>query len=153
MDFAFRRGCRVAAINFSDGTSTCDWSNERTPVERVLLSYQGGGTVAPLSYQGGGTVAPIKKIIESCDNAESDVIALLITDAEVSNWKQMVKGVEKLSKRGHKLFMFHIGAGNGSRASAIHKSLSKAGATVYPIKSVKDLPGLVVREVRSVYNN
>lgn len=141
MDFAFKRGCRVAAINFSDGTNTCDWSNERMPVERVLLSYQGGGTVAP-----------IKKIIEACDKAESDVIALLITDAEVSNWKQMIKGVDRLSKRGHKLFFFHIGAGKSSRTSKIHQVLSKAGATVYPIKSVKDLPSLVVREVRSVYS-
>jgi len=141
MDFAFRRGCRVSAINFSDGTNTCDWSNERTPVERVLLSYQGGGTVAP-----------VKKIVEACDKAESDVITLLITDAEVSNWKQMIKGVERLSKHGHKLFFFHIGAGKSSRTSAIHQALSKAGATVYPIKSVKDLPGLVVREVRSVYS-
>jgi len=141
MDFAFRHGCRVAAINFSDGTSTCDWSNERTPVERVLLSYQGGGTVAP-----------VKKIIEACDKAESDVITLLITDAEVSNWKQMIKGVDRLSKRGHKLFFFHIGAGKSSRTSKIHQALTQAGATVYPITSVKDLPGLVVREVRSVYS-
>ncbi|MGY5873088.1 MAG: VWA domain-containing protein [Candidatus Thorarchaeota archaeon] len=142
MDFAFRRGCRVAAINFSDGTRTCDWSKERIDVERVLLQYQGGGTVAP-----------VKKIIEACERAESDVIALIITDAEVSNWKQMVKGVEKLSKRGHKLFLFHIGAGKSSRTTKIHQALSKAGASVYPIKSVKDLPGLVVREVRSVYKD
>ena len=140
MDFAFRRGCRVAAINFSDGTRTCDWSNDRASVERVLLSYQGGGTVAP-----------VKKIIEACETAESDVIALLITDAEVSNWKQMVNAVEKLSERGHKLFMFHIGAGQGARTSKIHQALSKVGATVYPIKSVNDLPGLVIREVRGVF--
>ena len=80
------------------------------------------------------------------------MITLLITDAEVSNWKQMIKGVDRLSKRGHKLFFFHIGAGKSSRTSKIHDALSKAGATVYPIKSIKDLPGLVVREVRSVYN-
>ncbi len=140
MDFAFRRGCRVSAINFSDGSQTCGWSNERAPVERVLLSYQGGGTVAP-----------VKKITEACDKAESEVITLLITDAEVANWKQMVNTVAKLSKRGHKLFMFHIGAGKSSRTTKIHEALSKVGATVYPINSVKDLPGLVVREVHSIY--
>lgn len=140
MDFAFRRGCRVSAINFSDGAQTCDWVNERAPVERVLLSYQGGGTVAP-----------VKKINEACEKAESEVITLLITDAEVANWKDMVTTVEKLSKQGHKLFMFHIGAGKNSRTTKIHQSLTKAGATVYPIKSVKDLPGMVVREVHSVY--
>ncbi|MGY5859552.1 MAG: hypothetical protein RTU63_09290 [Candidatus Thorarchaeota archaeon] len=140
MDFAFRRGCRVSAINFSDGAKTCDWSNERTPVERVLLSYQGGGTVAP-----------VKKITEACEKADSEVITLLITDAEVANWKQMIKTVDNLSKRGHKLFMFHIGAGKSSRTTKIHQAFTKAGATVYPIKSVKDLPGLVVREVHAVY--
>jgi len=140
MDFAFRRGCRVSAINFSDGTQTCDWSNERAPVERVLLSYQGGGTVAPT-----------QKIVDACTKAESKVITLLITDAEVANWKQMVGTIERLSKQEHKLFMFHIGAGKSTRTSKIHESLVKAGASVYPIKSVKDLPGLVVRHVRSVY--
>jgi uncharacterized protein with von Willebrand factor type A (vWA) domain len=140
MDFAFRRGCKVSAINFSDGTRTCDWSNERAPVERVLLAYQGGGTVAP-----------VKKIIKACEEAESEVITLLITDAEVANWKQMVKTVEKLAKQGHRVFLFHIGAGTGSRTTKIHQALTKAGASVYPIRSVKDLPGLVVREVHTVY--
>ncbi len=140
IDFAFRRGCKVSAINFSDGTRTCDWSNERAPVERVLLAYQGGGTVAP-----------VKKIIEACEKADAEVITLLITDAEVANWKQLVKTVEKLSKQKHKVFLFHIGASKSSRTAKIHQTLTKAGASVYPIKSVKDLPGLVVREVHAVY--
>jgi Mg-chelatase subunit ChlD len=142
MDFAFRRGCRVSAINFSDGTQICDWSTERAPVERVLLSYQGGGTVAP-----------VDKIAQACDKAESNVITLLITDAEVANWKQMISTVTKLSMRGHRLFMFHIGAGKSKRTTKIHQAFAKAGASVYPIKSVKDLPGLVVREIHSVYTN
>jgi hypothetical protein len=140
MDFAFRRGCKVAAINFSDGSLTSGWCNEREPVERVLLSYQGGGTVAPVS-----------KMMDACGTAESEVITLLITDAEVANWKQMISMVDKLSNQGHKLFMFHIGAGKSARTTKIHQDLKIAGATVYPIKSIKDLPGLVVREVNSVY--
>ena len=141
MDFAFRRGCRVAAINFSDGVQVCDWTRERAPVERVLLAYQGGGTVAPVS-----------KISEVCGSAEKESIVLLITDAEVSNWKQTVGAVESLTKRGHKLFLFHIGTGTSSRASKTHQALEKAGASVYPIRSVKELPGLVVKEVRKVYH-
>ena len=140
IDFAFHRGCRVSAINFSDGTRSCEWSRERAPVEDVLMSYQGGGTVAP-----------VKQIIASCEKAESHVIVLLITDAEVSNWKQMVDAVQKLTQRGHKLFLFHIGAGRSAKTSKIHKTIRSAGASVYPIKSVNDLPGLVVREVHSVY--
>ncbi|MDH4212555.1 MAG: hypothetical protein OEV85_01435 [Candidatus Thorarchaeota archaeon] len=140
IDFAFRRGCKVAAINFSDGVQTSDWSKERSSIERVLLEYQGGGTVAP-----------VRKITELCEKADNAVMVLLITDAEISNWKQMVGTVEALSIRGHKLFLFHIGAGTGSRASKIHQAMSKAGASVYPIKTVKDLPRLVIEEVHNVY--
>jgi len=140
MDFAFRRGCKVAAINFSDGVQTADWSRERSSIERVLLEYQGGGTVAP-----------VKKISELCEKADNAVMVLLITDAEISNWKQMVGVVESLSKRGHRLFLFHIGAGTGSGTSKIHQVMAKAGASVYPIKSVKDLPSLVIEKVRNTY--
>jgi len=139
-DFAFRRGCRVAAINFSDGVQVCDWTRERAPVERVLLAYQGGGTVAPVT-----------KISEVCGSAEKESIVLLITDAEVSNWKQTVGAVDSLTKRGHKLFLFHIGSGTSSRASKTHQALERAGASVYPIRSAKELPGLVVKEVRKAY--
>jgi hypothetical protein len=140
MDFAFRRGCNVSAINFSDGVRASDWSRERSSVERILLEYQGGGTVAP-----------VQKISELCERAVSGVMVVLITDAEVSNWKQMVGTVESLSKRGHKLFLFHIGAGISSRTSKIHQVIAKAGASIYPIKSAKDLPRLVIEEVRNVY--
>jgi hypothetical protein len=78
-------------------------------------------------------------------------MVLLITDAEISNWKQMVGVVESLSKRGHRLFLFHIGAGTGSGTSKIHQVMAKAGASVYPIKSVKDLPSLVIEKVRNTY--
>jgi hypothetical protein len=63
----------------------------------------------------------------------------------------MVDAVQKLTQRGHKLFLFHIGAGRSAKTSKIHKTIQSAGASVYPIKSVNDLPGLVVREVHSVY--
>ena len=142
IDFAFRRGCRVAAMNFSDGVQTSDWSRERSSVESVLLEYQGGGTVAP-----------VKKICEMCEKADKAVMVLLITDAEISNWKQMVGAVESLSTRGHKLFLFHIGARTGSRASKIHQVMEKAGATVYPIKSAKELPSLVIEKVRNAYRS
>lgn len=141
MDFAFGHGCKVSAINFSDGMRSCDWSRERTQVEQILLSYQGGGTVAPVS-----------QITANCERTESSVMILLITDAEISNWKQLENVVELLTKRGHKMFVFHIGAGRSSKTSRTHMLLQKVGASVFPIKSVADLPGLVVREVKAVYN-
>jgi hypothetical protein len=111
-------------------------------VERVLLAYQGGGTVAP-----------VKKIAKACEAAESKVIVLMMTDAEIANWDKFVESVRDISSRGHKLFLFHISGGSGKKKSKIQRGLEDAGAVVYPIRSVKDLPGLVIREVRNVYSS
>jgi uncharacterized protein with von Willebrand factor type A (vWA) domain len=140
MHFALRRGSRVAAINFSDGTRTCDWTTERASVERVLLAYQGGGTVAP-----------VNKIRDACEAAEAMVLALVITDAYVANWDTLVKMVSKLANQGHRIVFFHIGGDAGAKESKTHKDLRKAGAAVYGIRSIKDLPGLVVKEAQAAY--
>ncbi|MHA2157997.1 MAG: hypothetical protein ACXABE_03820 [Candidatus Thorarchaeota archaeon] len=140
MEVALRKGSRVATINFSDGSRSSKWSTSRESAERVLLAYQGGGTVAP-----------IKKIVAACEAAESQVMVLMITDAEIANWKKFIDSIRDLTTKGHKPFIFHIGAHTGKRKSKIQKSLEDAGANVFPIKSVKDLPGLVIREVRGVF--
>ncbi|MFW9767830.1 MAG: hypothetical protein ACFFF9_03605 [Candidatus Thorarchaeota archaeon] len=139
MEVALRKGSRIAAINFSDGSHSSNWSTTREGAERVLLAYQGGGTVAPT-----------KKIMEACDKAESQVMVLMITDAEIANWKKFIDSIRDLTTRGHKPFIFHIGA--GKRKTKVQRSLEDAGASVFPIKSVKDLPGLVIREVHGVYD-
>ncbi len=142
MNFAVKNGRRIAAINFSDGTKTCDWSTERKEVERTLLTYQGGGTVAP-----------VKSIEGMCNASESRVLAIVITDAEIVNWSHLIRSVSVLSRRGHRLVFFHIGSGSSSRDKKTHDSIRSAGAAVYGIKSPKDLPRLVVREVRSAYSS
>jgi hypothetical protein len=140
MDVALRLGSRVAAINFSSGSRLSKWSASKSEAERVLLAYQGGGTVAP-----------VKKIAKACDDAESNVMVLMMTDAEIANWDKFVQSIRSLTKKGHKLFLFHIGGGSGKRKTKTQRALEEAGANVFPIKSVKDLPGLVIREVRQVY--
>ncbi|MBY8996571.1 MAG: hypothetical protein KGD60_02480 [Candidatus Thorarchaeota archaeon] len=142
MDVALRRGSRVATINFSSGSLSSKWSTAKTEVERVLLAYQGGGTVAP-----------VKKITVVCEAAESKVMVLMMTDAEIANWDKFVESVRNLSIRGHKLYLFHISGSSGKNKSKTQHALEDVGAVVYPIKSVKDLPGLVVREVRNVYGS
>ncbi|RLI53990.1 MAG: hypothetical protein DRO87_10805 [Candidatus Thorarchaeota archaeon] len=141
IDFALRRGARVSVINFSDGTRTCEWTTSRASAERVLLQYQGGGTVAPTA-----------RIREACKAADNPVLALIITDAYVANWKKLVDTVRALVRNGHRMVFFHIGGGTGAQESRTQKDLGAAGASVYPVKSVKDLPGLVVREARRTYN-
>lgn len=142
MDVALRKGSRVAAINFSDGARICNWTRERSVVEKVLLAYQGGGTVAP-----------IEKISESCDAAGPPVMVLMITDAEIANWNRLIKSMAKLTRRGHKYFMFHIESPGYEIDDQALVAMAKAGVSVIPVESVTDLPGLVVREVRGVYNS
>jgi len=127
-------------INFSDGSRSSKWSSSRQGAERVLLAYQGGGTLAP-----------IKKINAACEAAESQVIVLIITDAEIANWDKFIDSIRTLTSNGHKPFIFHIGGSTGKSKSRIQRFLEDAGANVYPIKSVEALPSLVIREVRGVY--
>ncbi|MHA1928618.1 MAG: vWA domain-containing protein [Candidatus Thorarchaeota archaeon] len=142
LDYAHRRGKQIAAINFSAGTRKCRWTRERKDIERILLTYQGGGTVVPS-----------KLITEYCNAADSNVMGIILTDAEVSNLSAFTKSVKTLTRHGHKMFIFHIGADKQSKPNATTKQLMKAGATVIPVSSVKDLPGLVVKEVKAVYGN
>ncbi len=140
MEVALRKGSRIAVINFSDGSKSSKWSSTRQGAERVLLAYQGGGTVAP-----------IKKIVQACEAADSQVMVLMITDAEIANWAKFIDSIRTLSSKGHKSFIFQIGGGSGKRKSKVQQALEDVGANVFPIKSVKDLPGLVIREVREVF--
>ncbi len=140
MEVVLRKGSRIAVINFSDGSRSSKWSSSRQGAERVLLAYQGGGTLAP-----------IKKINAACEAAESQVMVLIITDAEIANWDKFIDSIRTLTSNGHKPFIFHIGGSTGKRKSRIQRSLEDAGANVFPIKSVEALPNLVIREVRGVY--
>ena len=100
IEVALRKGSRIAAINFSDGSRSSKWSSTREGAERVLLAYQGGGTVAP-----------IKKIVKTCEAAESQVMVVMITDAEIANWDKFIDTIRALSTKGHKPFIFHISGG------------------------------------------
>jgi Mg-chelatase subunit ChlD len=139
LDLALRNNRRVSVINFSDGIHTCQWSTERSNPENILLQYQGGGTVAP-----------VQAIRTMCAASESQVMVVLITDAEIHNWEDLASSVRELITRGHKVFIFRIG--RKSRQDSVDKSLSEAGATIIPVASIQSLPGLVVREAKQVYD-
>ncbi|MHA1771618.1 MAG: hypothetical protein ACTSYL_05405 [Candidatus Thorarchaeota archaeon] len=140
MNFAFARGCRVAAINFSVETRIAKWSRNRQTIEDVLLSYQGGGTIMPVG-----------DMIHLCDEARRPVLVLMITDAEVDNGPEMVSAVKHLSSRGHHVFMFHIHAGEDENHIQLQKRLLNAGARIVPVNNQSDLVGLVLRDTRAVY--
>ncbi len=138
IDFALSRGCRVAAINFSVGTRVTEWCRDRRLIEYTLLAYQGEGTLMP-----------VELIDRLCSEARHPVLVLMITDAEVLNWNDMISMTRRLTARGHHLYLFHIST--EELHSDAHSSLSKAGATVIPVENVDDLVGLILRDVRGLY--
>lgn len=139
IDFAERSGRRFAAINFSSGVRHCSWTRDRMTAEKILLSYQGSGTVAP-----------INEIKQLCNDAGSSVMVLMMTDAEIVNWNNLIKVVRDIISRGHRFFLFHIGSSE-NREPKTHRDLKAVGASVIPVPSEKALVGLVVKEVRDVY--
>lgn len=140
MNFALREGCQVAAINFSDDLRLCSWTRSKSTIESVLLQYQGHGTVAP-----------IKGITTLCSEAGAPVMVLMITDAEIANWRKLLSSIRNLTRQGQKFFMFLIGADDDDLDEEYLQELVKAGSTIVPVRSVSDLPGLVIREVRRTY--
>jgi len=142
MDVALRKGKQLAAINFSVGTRKCRWTRDRKDLERVLLSYQGRGTIVPVDL-----------IAKYCHEANADTMVLILTDAEVANLEPFLSTVKILSRQGHKIFIFHIGSKQKEKPGKTVRNLIIAGATVIPVSSVKDLPGLVVSEVQRTYSH
>lgn len=139
VDTAYRKGSNIAAINFSGNILKCGWTRDRSEVEGTLLAYQGGGTVMP-----------VKTIKELCQEANTSVMSVIITDTGVSNWGPFVKTIDTLSRQGHRMFIFHIG-GKKDTISKAATHLIQAGAIVIPVSSIKDLPGLVISEVQRTY--
>ncbi len=132
---AFRKGCSVAAINFSDDCKTTKWTRERDDIERVLLDYQGGGTVAPTD-----------EVVALC-RGHPTAMVLTITDAEIYNWDEFIDMVRQITNMGHLFFMFYIGRLDKEVAAA----LESAGGHVVSVRRPRDLEGLVIREVRRIY--
>ncbi len=137
LELALVSGSRVAAINFSDGVRKSTWSRDRASVEQILTAYQGGGTVMPMKY-----------IVELAYEGKESILVLMITDAEVANWDNMIDGIAHMVSRNHRIVLFHIGS---SGRDVMTRELEKAGAIVYPIIKEIDLQGLVVREARRAY--
>jgi hypothetical protein len=137
LDYVLQKGAEVAIINFSDGVRRCKWTTDRAKLEKRLLAYQGGGTVAP-----------IRDIQNMVSTSDSQVMVLMITDAEIANWDELIDTVRTTTRLKNLFIIFHIGSEN----KRITKAFQNAGGTLFSIKSIKDLPGLVIRQIRSVYD-
>ncbi|MFX1394001.1 MAG: hypothetical protein ACFFAH_10540 [Promethearchaeota archaeon] len=137
LHFAASKGVKFSIINFSNRADICQWSNDYQKAERVLLRYQGGGTVLPT-----------KAIASQCDKAERNVLIFIITDFGIYNWGKAKKNILNLVERGHKVVGFFIGASNIPKER--FKDLLDH-VTFYPIKNFKDLINLVIKEVKKYY--
>ena len=78
-------------------------------------------------------------------------MVLMITDAEIANWRKLLSSIRNLTRQGQKFFMFLIGADDDDLDEEYLQELVKAGSTIVPVRSVSDLLGLVIREVRRTY--
>ena len=137
LELALQAGSRIAAINFSDGVKNSGWSRDRKTIELILTNYQGGGTVIPMN-----------QLIQLCNTATESVLVLMITDAEVANWENMLDGIHELISQNHHVVLFHIGSSGRGKMT---RALEHAGAVVYPVSNIQDLQGLVVKEARNAY--
>ncbi|MFW9882178.1 MAG: hypothetical protein ACFFG0_54635 [Candidatus Thorarchaeota archaeon] len=137
LHFAAGKGAKFSIINFSNKADICQWTSDFKKAERVLLRYQGGGTVLPT-----------KEITQQCDKAERKSLVFIITDFGIYNWSKSKKIMIDLTQKGHKIVGFFIGA------SKIPKDKFKTlldKVTFYGIRTAKDLIDLVISEVKKYY--
>ncbi len=138
LHFASRRGVKFGIINFSGLPIICDWTYDFNKAERVLLKYQGSGTVLPT-----------KKIEEMCRKSENSILIMIITDFGIYNWVKTKNSMNRLVLNGHQIVGFFIGSEHIPKTK--FKDFSEKIA-FYPIKNPKELINLVIREVTQRYS-
>lgn len=137
LHYAATKGAKFSVINFSSIAEICQWTSDYKKAERILLRYQGGGTVLP-----------VKQIAQQCSKAERKSLIFIITDFGIYNWSKSKKTLTDLAQKGHKIIGFFIGASKIPK-DKFGTLLDKV--TFYGIKNPKDLIDLVVIEVKKYY--
>jgi hypothetical protein len=137
LHYAAGKGAKFSIINFSNTADICQWTSDYKKAEKVLLRYQGGGTILP-----------VKQIAQQCSKAERKSLIFIITDFGIHNWSKSKKTMIDLAQRGHKIVGFFIGP------SKIPKDKFKNlmdKVSFYGIRNTKDLIDLVITEVKKYY--
>ena len=137
LHYAASKGVKFSIINFSGHADICQWTTDFQKAEKILLRYQGSGTILPT-----------KAILKQCEKAEKKALVFIITDFGIYNWSKSIKTMLSLANRGHKIVGFFIGASNipKTKFKELHDSV-----TFYPVKNSKDLINLVIKEVKKYY--
>jgi hypothetical protein len=139
LHFAARKGVKFSIINFSNRAEICDWTFDYHQAEKVLLSYQGGGTVLPT-----------KTIIKQSDRSKQKTLVFIITDFGIYNWINAKKSFIEMYDKGHKVIGFFIGS--QKIPTEKFKELNNK-VKLYPIKKAKDLVDLIIEEIKFNYIN
>jgi hypothetical protein len=137
LHYVASKGVKFSIINFSNRADICQWTSDYKKAEKVLLRYQGGGTVLP-----------IKQIAQQCNKAERKSLIFIITDFGIHNWSKSKKIMIDLALKGHKIVGFFIGASKIPKEK-FKNLLDKV--TFYGIRNTKDLINLVITEVKKYY--
>jgi hypothetical protein len=137
LHYAANKGAKFSIINFSNRADICQWTSDFKKAERILLRYQGGGTVLP-----------IDEIAMQCDKAERKALIFIITDFGIYNWSKAKKKMIDLAQNGHKIVGFFIGS--SKIPTQKFKNLMDK-VTFYGIRNAKDLIDLVITEVKKYY--
>jgi hypothetical protein len=141
LDYALKKGAKIAALNFSDYVHSQSWTKDSNKIEKILLSYQGMGTMLP-----------IDNIKTMCFSATRRSLIILITDFEIFNWQDAYPEILKILAMGNKFVGFFIGGNKTDLKSKEFKAMASLGAVFYVINNINDLIGLVIREIKEIYD-
>lgn len=141
LHYALSQGSYVAVINFSEKTHFTEWTNDFRSLERQLLNYQGSGTVLPS-----------RKMLNLAKRADTRSCVVVITDFEIQNWDDAYTDFLNLLEMGNMLICFFIDGDEDDLENPSLRELNERGAKFYCVNRKKDLVGLVVREVNSLYH-
>lgn len=140
VNYALMKGAKIAAINFSDYFEVQSWTRDYKKIEKTLLKYQGMGTNLPTT-----------EIKRQCQIADRKSIVFLITDFEIFNWGVAYPDILKILHMGNKIIGFFIGGNPSELNSPDFDELSTLGAKFYCVNNIDDLIGLVISEIKEVY--
>lgn len=99
-----------------------------------------------LAYQGRGTVLDNEVFRHLRQQAHRPFAAIMITDGAIANADEVLLGVGEILREGHKLVLIQIG-----RETPFAKGAGALGAEVHCLDSVASLPGLILGRVRRQY--
>ena len=140
LHYVINHGNHVSAINFSNRVIKTNWTNNFYEIEQTLLKYIGQGTTLPT-----------RTMLQMAKTADRPSLIILISDLELYNWENALKTFRTLMQMGHTLIAFFIDGDEEVLEQEDFKELIARGAKFYCINKMKDLIGLVISEVETIY--